>query len=156
MNQEAQVIEAASPIQVDDPDAIRGKRVIVVEDGPTLTHGEMEFGAGWIAARRYGAEEIIDPRPFAQGSIKQTYEKYPTTGAVLPAMGYSSEQMDELEQTINSSDADIVVIGTPIDLGQLLDLNKPSHNVRYDLEEIGPPRLPEILEERFGRGPGDE
>ncbi len=156
LNPEAQVIEAASPIQVDDPDAIRGKRVIVVEDGPTLTHGEMAFGAGWIAARRYGAEEIVDPRPFAQGTIKQTYAKYPTTGAVLPAMGYGSEQMDELEQTINSSDAEIVVIGTPIDLGQLLDLNKPYQNVRYDLEEIGEPRLPEILEARFGRGSGDE
>ena len=152
LNPEAQVIEAASPIQVDDPDAIRGKRVIVVEDGPTLTHGEMAFGAGWIAARRYGAEEIVDPRPFAQGTIKQTYAKYPRTGAVLPAMGYGNEQMDDLEQTINSSDAEIVVIGTPIDLGQLLDLNKPYQNVRYDLEEIGQPRLPKILEARFGRG----
>jgi predicted GTPase len=156
LNPGAQIIEAASPIQVDDPDAIRGKRVIVVEDGPTLTHGEMAFGAGWIAARRYGAQEIVDPRPFAQGTISETYAKYPTTGAVLPAMGYGNEQMEELEKTINSSDAEVVVIGTPIDLGQLLKLEKPYQNVRYDLEEIGQPRLPEILEAKFGQGPGDE
>lgn len=155
LNPEAQVIEAASPIQVDDPDSIRGKRVIVVEDGPTLTHGEMAFGAGWIAARRYGAKEIVDPRPYAQGTISETYEKYPNTGAVLPAMGYGNEQMEELEKTINSSDAEVVIIGTPIDLGQLLNLDKPYQNVRYELEEIGQPRLPEILEAQFGRGPGD-
>ncbi|MFQ5922655.1 MAG: cyclic 2,3-diphosphoglycerate synthase [Anaerolineales bacterium] len=155
LNPEAEIIEAASPIQVDNPDAIRGKRVLVVEDGPTLTHGGMAFGAGWIAARRYGAEEIVDPRPYAQGTISETYAKYPTTGAVLPAMGYGSEQMEELEKTINSTDAEVVVIGTPIDLGQLLDLDKPYQNVRYDLEEVGQPRLPEILEARFGRGPGD-
>lgn len=155
LNPEAQVIEAASPIQVDDPDSIRGKRVIVVEDGPTLTHGEMAFGAGWIAARRYGAKEIVDPRPYAQGTISETYEKYPNTGAVLPAMGYGNEQMEELEKTINSSDAEVVIIGTPIDLGQLLNLDKPYQNVRYELEEIGQPRLPKILEAQFGRGPGD-
>ncbi len=155
LNPEAQVIEAASPIQVDDPDSIRGKRVIVVEDGPTLTHGEMAFGAGWIAARRYGAKEIVDPRPYAQGTISETYKKYPNTGAVLPAMGYGNEQMEELEKTINSSDAEVVIIGTPIDLGRLLNLDKPYQNVRYELEEIGQPRLPEILEAQFGRGPGD-
>lgn len=155
LNPEAEIIEAASPIQVDNPDAIRGKRVLVVEDGPTLTHGGMAFGAGWIAARRYGAEEIVDPRPYAQGSILETYAKYPTTGAVLPAMGYGSKQMEELEKTINSADAEVVVIGTPIDLGQLLDLDKPYLNVHYNLEEIGQPRLPEILEAQFGRGPGD-
>ena len=152
LNPEAQIIEAASPIQVDDPDAISGKRVIVVEDGPTLTHGEMAFGAGWIAARRYGAEEIVDPRPYAVGTISETYAKYPTTGAVLPAMGYGDEQMEELEITINSADAEMVIIGTPIDLGKLLNLDKPYQNVRYDLEEIGQPRLPEILEAKFGRG----
>ncbi|GMR09682.1 MAG: cyclic 2,3-diphosphoglycerate synthase [Anaerolineae bacterium] len=155
LNPEAEIIEAASPIQVDDPDAIRGKRVLVVEDGPTLTHGGMAFGAGWIAARRYGAEQIVDPRPYALGILSETYAKYPTTGAVLPAMGYGSKQMEELEKTINSADADVVIIGTPIDLGHLLDLNKPYQNVRYDLEEIGQPRLPEILEEQFGRGPGE-
>ena len=155
LNPEAEIIEAASPIQVDNPDAIRGKRVLVVEDGPTLTHGGMAFGAGWIAARRYGAEEIVDPRPYAQGTILETYAKYPTTGAVLPAMGYGSKQMEELEKTINSADAEVVVIGTPIDLGRLLDLDKPYLNVHYNLEEIGQPRLPEILEAQFGRGPGD-
>jgi predicted GTPase len=152
LNPGAQIIEAASPIQVDDPEAIRGKRVIVVEDGPTLTHGEMAFGAGWIAAQRYGAEEIVDPRPYAQGTISETYAKYPTTGVVLPAMGYGNEQMEELEKTINSADAEMVVIGTPIDLGKLLNLDKPYQNVRYDLEEIGQPRLPKILETKFGRG----
>lgn len=152
LNPRAEVIEAASPIQVENPDAIRGKRVLVVEDGPTLTHGDMAYGAGWIAARRFGAEEIVDPRPYARGSIAAAYEKYPTTGLVLPAMGYGPEQMEELEQTINSADVEVVVIGTPIDLGQLLNLDKPYQNVRYELEEIGQPRLPEILEAQFGRG----
>ena len=156
VNPMAEIIEAASPIHVDDPEAIRGKRVIVVEDGPTLTHGDMAFGAGWIAARRHGAEEIVDPRPYAQGSISDTYAKYPNTGAVLPAMGYGESQMGELENTINASDAELVVIGTPIDLGKLLDLDKPYQNVRYDLEEIGQARLPEILKERFGHRSEDE
>ena len=155
LNPGAEIVEAASPIEVDNPEAIRGKRVIVIEDGPTLTHGEMEFGAGWIAAQRYGAEEIVDPRPYAQGTISETYAKYPSMGAVLPAMGYGKVQIEELERTINSSDAEMVVIGTPIDLGQLLDLDKPYQNVRYNLEEIGQPRLPAILEKRFGRGSGD-
>jgi len=152
LNPQAEVIEAASPIQVENPDAIRGKRVLVVEDGPTLTHGGMAYGAGWIAAQKFGAEEIVDPRPYAQGSISEAYSKYPTTGMVLPAMGYGPEQMEELEQTINSADVELVVIGTPIDLGKLLHLDKPYQNVRYELEEIGQPRLPEILEARFGRG----
>jgi len=152
LNPQAEVIEAASPIQVENPDAIRGKRVLVVEDGPTLTHGGMAYGAGWIAAQKFGAEEIVDPRPYAQGSISEAYSKYPTTGMVLPAMGYGPEQMEELEQTINSADVEVVVIGTPIDLGKLLHLDKPYQNVRYELEELGKPRLPEILEERFGRG----
>ena len=151
-NPQAEIIEAASPIQVDNPDAIRGKRVLVVEDGPTLTHGGMAYGAGWIAAEKFGAKEIVDPRPYAQGSISEAYRKYPTTGMVLPAMGYGPEQMEELEQTINSADVEVVVIGTPIDLGKLLHLDKPYQNVRYELEELGKPRLPEILEERFGRG----
>lgn len=152
LNPQAEIIEAASPIQVDNPDAIRGKRVLVVEDGPTLTHGGMAYGAGWIAAEKFGAKEIVDPRPYAQGSISEAYRKYPTTGMVLPAMGYGPEQMEELEQTINSADVEVVVIGTPIDLGKLLHLDKPYQNVRYELEELGEPRLPEILEERFGRG----
>ena len=150
LNPKAQVIEAASPISVDDPGLIRGKRVLVVEDGPTLTHGGMAFGAGWVAAQRFGAAEIVDPRPFAVGSISATYEKYPTTGAVLPAMGYGDGQIRELEQTINNAPADLVLIGTPIDLARILDLNKPTQRVRYELEEIGHPSLADVLGERFG------
>jgi len=148
-NPRAVLIEAASPIFVDDAAAIRGKRVLVVEDGPTLTHGEMAFGAGWVAAHRYGAAEVIDPRPFAAGTIAQTYAKYPTTGNVLPAMGYGDKQMRELERTINRSDADLVLIGTPIDLGRLLKFNKPSQRIRYELQEIGQPTLDEVLAKRF-------
>jgi predicted GTPase len=151
LNPGAIIIEASSPILVDDPEAIRGKRVLVVEDGPTVTHGGMAYGAGWVAARRYGAEEIVDPRPYAVGSIAATYERYPTTGQVLPAMGYDEAQMRELQQTINNSDADLVLIGTPIDLGHLLDLNKPTQRVRYELQEIGKPTLADLLEQRFGR-----
>ncbi|MBW8011210.1 MAG: GTPase [Chloroflexi bacterium] len=150
INPEAVIIEGASPLFVADPDAIRGKRVLVVEDGPTLTHGEMAYGAGWVAARRFGAAEIIDPRPFAMGSILETYEKYPTTGPVLPAMGYGSEQIRETELTINNSDADLVIIGTPIDLERIMDLNKPSQRVRYELQEIGQPTLEDVLREKFG------
>jgi len=151
INPHATIIEAASPIFLDDPGAIRGKRVLVVEDGPTLTHGEMAYGAGWVTAKRFGAAEIIDPRPFATGSIAATYKKYPTTGDVLPAMGYGEKQMKELEQTINSCDADLVLIGTPIDLGKLLKLNKPSMRLRYELQVIGQPTLDSVLEERFGK-----
>jgi predicted GTPase len=150
LNSDAVVIEAASPIFVDDPEAIRGRRVLVVEDGPTLTHGEMAYGAGWVAARRFGAGEIVDPRPYAVGSIKTIYEKYPTTGDVLPAMGYGENQMQELQETINNADVDLVLIGTPIDLGRLLKLNKPSQRIRYELQEIGQPTLKALLEERFG------
>jgi predicted GTPase len=148
-NPKAIIIEAASPIFVDKPEAIRGKRVLVVEDGPTLTHGGMAYGAGWVAAQRFGAAEIIDPRPFAIGSISATYAKYPNTGNVLPAMGYGEKQMRELERTINRSDADLVLIGTPIDLRRLLKLNKPSQRIRYDLQEIGQPTLDEVLAKRF-------
>lgn len=150
LNPDAVVVDAASPIYVEDPEVIRGKRVLVVEDGPTLTHGEMAYGAGWVAAKRFGAAEIVDPRPFAVGSIKQTYENYPTTGAVLPAMGYGDEQRGELQQTINDSDADYVLIGTPIDLGRLLDLNKPNQRVRYELQEIGQPTLKDLISDAFG------
>ena len=147
----AVIIEGASPLFVDDPAAIRGKRVLVVEDGPTLTHGEMAYGAGWVAARRFGAAEIVDPRPYAIGTIKATYAKYPTTGNVLPAMGYGDEQMRELEQTINSADADLVIIGTPIDLSRLLKIEKPTQRVRYELQEIGQPTLEDLLKEKFGK-----
>jgi predicted GTPase len=151
INPGATIIEAASPIFLDDPQAIRGKRVLVVEDGPTLTHGEMAYGAGWVTAMRFGAAEIIDPRPFATGSIAATYKKYPTTGDVLPAMGYGDKQMKELEKTINDSDADLVLIGTPIDLGKLLKLNKPAMRLRYELQVIGQPTLDAVLEQRFGK-----
>lgn len=146
---QAIVVDAASPITVDDPAAIRGRRVLVVEDGPTLTHGEMAYGAGVVAAQRFGAAEIIDPRPYAVGSILATYEKYPTTGAVLPAMGYDEAQIKELEQTINATPCDLVIIGTPIDLGKLLHIKHPHQRVRYDLQEIGRPTLAEILAEKF-------
>ncbi|UCF29248.1 MAG: GTPase [Chloroflexota bacterium] len=149
LNPSATMIEAASPLFVDDPMAIRGKRVLVVEDGPTLTHGEMAYGAGWVAARRFGAAEIVDPRPFAVGSILQTYRNYPTTGAILPAMGYGDEMVAELEQTINNADVDLVIIGTPIDLAGLLKINKPSQRVRYELQEIGQPTLTDILQMKF-------
>jgi len=151
INPTAEFIEAASPLFVDDPSAIRGKRVLVVEDGPTLTHGEMAYGAGWVAARRFGAGEIVDPRPFAVGSIRATYEKYPTTGNVLPAMGYGDEQMKELEATINNAEVDLVIIGTPIDLGRILKINKPSQRVTYELQEIGWPTLADLLGEKFGK-----
>ena len=149
VNPEATIIEAASPIFVEDPGAIRGRRVLVVEDGPTLTHGEMAYGAGVVAARRFGAGEIVDPRPYAVGSIVTTYEKYPTTGNVLPAMGYGKEQMAELEQTINNTPCDLVIVATPIDLRRLLKINKPSQRVRYELQEIGQPNLADVLAAKF-------
>lgn len=151
LNPTAQIIEAASPLFVDDPEAIRGKRVLAIEDGPTLTHGEMAYGAAWIAARRYGAAEIVDPRPFAVGSIVETYKKYPTTGNVLPAMGYGATQVAELEKTIQNADADLVVIGTPIDLNRVLKIKKPTQRVRYELQEIGKPTLHDILKAKFGK-----
>lgn len=150
INQNAVFIEGASPLFVDDPSAIRGKRVLVIEDGPTLTHGEMAYGAGWVAARRFGASEIVDPRPFAVGSIKATYKKYPGTGNVLPAMGYGDIQIQELEATINNADVDLVIVGTPIDLGRVLKINKPSQRVRYELQEIGQPTLEDLLKAKFG------
>ncbi len=150
LNPNAVVIEGASPLAVDDPAAIRGKKVLVIEDGPTLTHGEMAYGAAWVAARRFGAAEIIDPRPYAVGSISATYQKYPTTGHVLPAMGYGDAQIKELEQTIDNTPADLVLIGTPIDLRRVLKLSKPAQRVRYELQEIGQPTLADLLKEKFG------
>jgi predicted GTPase len=151
LNPKAIVVEAASPLFVDDPDAIRGKRVLVIEDGPTLTHGEMAYGAGYVAARRFGAAEIVDPRPFAVKSIKATYEKYPKTGPILPAMGYGEAQTRDLEETINKADVDLVIIGTPIDLKRIIKINKPAQRVRYELQEIGQPTLEEILKSKFGK-----
>ncbi len=150
-NPDAIVIEAASPLFVDDPAAIRGKRVLVIEDGPTLTHGEMAYGAGWVAARRFGAAEIVDPRPFAVRSIKATYEKYPKTGAILPAMGYGEAQTRDLEETIRNANVDMVVIGTPIDLTRIIKIDKPAQRVRYELQEIGTPTLESLLKDRFGK-----
>jgi len=151
LNPKAAIVEAASPIFVDDPEAIRGKRVLVVEDGPTLTHGEMAYGADVVAAKRFGAAEIIDPKPYAVGSIIATYKKYPTTGAVLPAMGYGAKQTEELRQTINNTPADIVIVATPIDLSRLIKFDKPAQRVRYELQEIGQPTLAELLTAKFGQ-----
>jgi predicted GTPase len=149
VNPAVTLVEAASPIFVPDPDGIRGKRVLVVEDGPTLTHGGMAYGAGVVAARRFGASEIVDPRPYAVGSIIETYEKYPTTGNVLPAMGYGEEQVTELEQTINSTDCDLVVVATPIDLQRVLTIDRPSQRVCYEIQEIGRPNLVDVLTRQF-------
>ncbi len=146
VNPNATIIDAASPLGVEDIKSIRGKRVIVVEDGPTVTHGEMPYGAGFIAARKAGAI-IVDPRPFAVGSIKDTFEKYYHLENVLPAMGYGKKQMEELQQTIDKSDVDAIVIGTPIDLKRVIKINKPSVRVKYDLQEIGKPDLEDVLKD---------
>jgi len=151
VNPRAVIVKAASPIFVDDPAAIRGKRVLVVEDGPTLTHGEMAYGAGVVAAEYFDAAEIVDPRPYAVGSIAATYAKYPTTGAVLPAMGYGAAQIADLEETINATPADVVIVATPIDLSKLVNIKQPSQRVRYELQSIGRPTLSELLRERFGK-----
>ncbi|MBZ0319054.1 MAG: cyclic 2,3-diphosphoglycerate synthase [Anaerolineae bacterium] len=151
LNPDAIMIEAASPIFVENSDMIRGKRVLVVEDGPTLTHGEMKYGAGIVAAQKFGAGTIVDPRPYTVGSITETFEHYPKIGTLLPAMGYGDAQRDDLEETINRTDADIVVVGTPIDLGRILEANKPMLRVRYELQEIGQPTLLDVLEAKFGR-----
>ena len=141
VNPQATVIMANSPVTVQQPDLISGKRVLVVEDGPTLTHGEMKYGAGHVAANKFNAAAIVEPRPYAVGSIKQTFEKYTHVHEVLPAMGYGEKQMAELEATINAVPADSVIIGTPIDLGRMLKINKPSTRVLYELEEQQPGQL---------------
>lgn len=145
LNPKAIVVDCASPVSVADEQLIRGKRVLVVEDGPTLTHGEMKIGAGVVAARKFGAAEIIDPRPFVVGKLKETFTIYPEIGAVLPAMGYGNQQIHDLETTINSIDCDTVIIGTPIDLNRIIRINKPTVSVSYDLEEIGQPKLDTII-----------
>jgi predicted GTPase len=144
-NPTAAVIEAASPIFVENPKVIRDKRVLVVEDGPTLTHGEMKYGAGVVAARNFGAAELVDPRPFAKKSIADTFKKYPGIGTVLPAMGYGAQQMADLEATINAAKCDTVIIGTPIDLRRIIQIKKPTVRVTYELQEIGKPDLADIL-----------
>jgi predicted GTPase len=146
-NPDAVVIQASSPITVDgDASQIRGKRVLCVEDGPTLTHGEMKYGAAVVAARENGAAEIVDPRPFAVGSIKETFDKYPDIGELLPAMGYGDGQIADLKATIDASDVDLVVVGTPIDLGRIAEFSKPYVRVGYHLEEKGEPQLPGLLD----------
>ncbi len=143
----AVVVDGASPIRVEDHSVIKGKRVRVVEDGPTLTHGEMKIGAGVVAARKFGAAELIDPRPFTVGKLTETFEKYPNIGTLLPAMGYGEQQLRDLETTINNTDCDAVVIGTPIDLNRIIKIKKPSTRVWYDLQEIGSPNLEEVIDE---------
>ena len=147
INPEARVIEAASTVRLEDPSVVAGKRVLVVEDGPTLTHGGMKIGAGVVAARKHGAVEFIDPRPYLVGKLKETFETYPEIGTILPAMGYGEEQLRDLEATINATDCDAVVIGTPIDLGRIVNIKKPTTRVFYDLQEIGEPNLEGILAE---------
>ncbi|GAB4298850.1 MAG: cyclic 2,3-diphosphoglycerate synthase [Ignavibacteriaceae bacterium] len=148
VNPEASIIEAASPVSVEKPELIRGKRVLIIEDGPTLTHGEMKYGAGTIAAWKLGAKEIVDPRPYTVKSITDTYKKYPDIGILLPAMGYGKAQMKDLETTINRTKCDAVIIGTPIDLSRYIKINKPHTRVKYDLQEIGDITLETILREK--------
>jgi predicted GTPase len=148
VNPKAIIVEASSPIFVDKPELVKGKRVLVIEDGPTLTHGEMKYGAGVVAARRFGAKELVDPRPYLVGSMKETFEDYPDIGTLLPAMGYFEQQLEDLQATINNTDCDVVVSATPIDITRLVTVNKPIVRVKYELEEIGYPKLKDILEER--------
>lgn len=145
LNPKAKIITAASPLTVDDPNMIKGKKVLVIEDGPTVTHGEMKFGAGFIAAQKAGAKEIIDPRPYAVNSIKATFDKYKHLEQVLPAMGYGNHQVKDLQDTINAAKCDVVVSGTPIDLNRVLKVNKPIIRVRYELQVLGEPTLEEIV-----------
>lgn len=148
-NPSATVIEASSPIFVDDHKMIQGKRVLAVEDGPTLTHGEMTYGAAVVAAEKYGASEIVDPRPYTVGTITDTFKKYPGIGKLLPAMGYGNQQIRDLEKTINQTQCDVVLIGTPIDLRKLVNLNKPAMRVTYELQEIGKPDFKDVLKKFF-------
>jgi predicted GTPase len=152
VNPHAIIVDAASPLSLDndsDIDLIKGKKVLVVEDGPTLTHGEMKYGAGTLAAKKFGAKEIVDPRPYAVKSILDTYKKYPNIGVLLPAMGYGDQQIKDLEVTLNKVPCDTVVIGTPIDLRRLIKINKPSVRVNYSLQEIGKPDLKDIITDMF-------
>ncbi len=145
VNPNALVVDGASPLTVDQPELIKGKRVLVVEDGPTLTHGHMKIGAGTVAAKKYGAAELVDPRPFVVGKLAETFKIYPNIGTLLPAMGYGSEQVADLEKTINNTDCDAVVIATPIDLNRIVKINKPTVKVDYELQEIGKPDFCEIV-----------
>jgi predicted GTPase len=146
VNPAAQIVQAASPVTLDPGPPLEGKRVLVVEDGPTITHGEMPWGAGTVAAREAGAAELVDPRPFAVGSIAATFEKFPAIGPVLPAMGYGDEQLRELEETIDATECDVVVTGTPMDLGRLVHVRHPIRHARYAYADHGEPTLGEALE----------
>jgi len=148
-NAKAEIVLAESPVIVSRPERIKGKRVLVVEDGPTLTHGEMPYGAGVIAAKEFHAAEIVDPRPYAEGTIHETYLRYPNTGKVLPAMGYNADQIRDLETTINRADCDLVLFATPIHLTRILSIEKPTIRVRYEYQDHGSPVLEEILIERL-------
>ncbi len=147
INPKAIVVDGASPIKVDNPSLIKGKRVLVVEDGPTLTHGEMKIGAGVVAAKKFGAAELVDPRPYVVGKLAETFKIYPNIGTLLPAMGYGDQQVADLEKTINNTVCDAVVIGTPIDLNRIIKINKPNTRVYYDLQEIGEPNLKQVIDE---------
>ena len=145
-NPAAAVVDAASPISAENPELIKNKRVLVVEDGPTLTHGEMAYGAGVVAARKFGAAELVDPRPYLVGSILETFRKYPNIGTLLPAIGYGEKQIRDLEETINRTECDSVIVATPIDLRRVVKLNKPATRVKYELQEIGDPTLSSLIE----------
>jgi len=151
VNPKAVVLDAASPITVDEPELIKGRRVLVIEDGPTLTHGNMPYGAATIIVKRFEAGEIVDPKPYAVGSIKKTYEEYKHLGAILPAIGYGEKQIAELKETIERTPCDVVVIGTPIDLRRLMTVSKPTVRVKYELQVVGPVSLEQILEEFLER-----
>ena len=150
VNPGATVVDAASRIWVDNPDIIKGNRVLVIEDGPTLTHGEMKYGAGTVAAQRYGATELVDPRPYTVGRITETFKLYPNIGALLPAMGYGEQQLKDLEATVNKTDCDAVVVATPIDLSRIINIQKPNTRVYYELQEIGTPNLGDLIS-KFGK-----
>lgn len=151
VNPDATVVEAASPIFVENPEMIKGKRVLAIDEGPTVTHGDLPYDFGYFAAKRYGAKEIVDPRPFAVGDLKETFKKFPHLGNVLPSMGYGEKQIRDLEATIDGSDVDLVVIGTPIDMTRVMKINKPSVRVTYKLQEIGSPTLQDVIENKLGR-----
>ena len=152
VNPNARVLDAASPVTADKPELIRGKRVLVIEDGPTLTHGNMPYGAGTIMAKNSGASEIVDPKPYAVGSIKETYKKYTHLGSILPALGYSGKQIAELKETIDHIPCDVVIIGTPIDLRRVISISKPTVRVKYELKVLGPISLEQVLDEFLQRG----
>jgi predicted GTPase len=154
-NPHALIVEAASPVTADHPDLVTGRRVLVVEDGPTLTHGEMRFGAGTVIARKFGAREIVDPRAFAVGTMAGTYRAYPAIGALLPAMGYSDQQVRDLETTIDRVPCEVVIVGTPIDLSRIVKISKPVVRARYELQEIGQPDLAHVVDDFLRRHPAE-